>query len=114
MSDHATMKIELMNKRDQLYIEILRFGLISLRNQTLSGEFSYCAVEAEHLHEIPSLIDETNEARHDYYLCAHRGHYLERVDQTKESISFVLARYRELWPQLEAIHLNLAATSADQ
>lgn len=93
-----------MNERDQIYIEILRFGLISLRNHTLSGDLNYCATEAEHLHEIPTLIGFANESGHEYYLRGHRSLYLERVDQAKDSIGFVLNRYRELWPQLEAIH----------
>ncbi len=99
-----------MNERDQIYIEILRFGLISLRNHTLSGDFDYCAIEAEHLHEIPTLLGLTNESSHEYYLRGHRGIYLKRVDQTKDSISFVLNRYRELWPLLEAFHAEAIAS----
>jgi hypothetical protein len=98
-----------MSERDQIYVQILHFGLISLRNRTNAGDIQYCAIEVEHLHEVPSLIGEMNEARHEYYLRGHRGLYLERVDQTKESLGFVLNRYRELWPQLEAIHSQSVA-----
>lgn len=96
-----------MTERDLIYVEILRFGLISLRNHAVPGGFDYCAIEAEHLHEVPSLIGEVNEGRHEYYLRGHRQYYLERIDQSEESLGFVLRRYHELWPELEAIHAKM-------
>jgi len=36
-----------------------------------------CAIEADHLHNIPSLLYETNEERHLYYIEAERAGYLE-------------------------------------
>ncbi len=91
----------IMNSRDQAYLEILGFGLLRIRECAALGLHHYCAVEADHLHNIPSLIGETNEKRHEYYIREERGLYLERVDRTIEGISFTLNRYAELWPIIE-------------
>jgi hypothetical protein len=91
-----------MNDRDQIYIQILRFGLLAIRDQASSGNAQYCEIEAEHLHNLPSLIGEPNERRYDYYLDVEKPSYLERVERLPVSgIDFTLNRYAELWIQLE-------------
>ena len=55
-------------ERDRIYIQILDAGIVAIRNASLDGIIPYCQVESEHLHNIPSLIGETNEKRHDFYL----------------------------------------------
>lgn len=90
-----------MNTRDLAYLEILAFGLSRLRDAALAGQIDYCAVESEHLHNIPSLIGEQNEERHRYYLRQERLLYLDRVDKSIAGVNFVLARYAELRPILE-------------
>jgi hypothetical protein len=57
-------------------------------------------VEAEHLHNVPSLIGEPNEHRHDCYFNVERPYYLERVDRSVPGIDFTLARYGEIWERL--------------
>ncbi len=91
-----------MNERDKAYVQILHFGLLRLRDAAELGKVEYCAVEAEHLHNIPSLIGEPNEGRHDYYIEKERGFYLERVDRSIPGIDFTLRRYAEPWQQIEA------------
>ena len=91
---------EAMNERDAVYLHILRFGLVRLRDAAGDGSAAYCAVEAEHLHNLPSLIGESNESRHDYYFDKERPLYLERVDRSVPGIEFTLARYSELWQRL--------------
>lgn len=61
---------------------------------------AYCAVEADHLHNLPSLIGEPNERRHDHYFDKERVLYLERIDRSVPDIEFTLARYSELWQRL--------------
>ena len=87
--------------RDQIYIQILRFGLQRLRDSSELGLISYCAVESEHLHNIPSLIGEANELRHEYYFQKERALYLRRVDRNTPGLDFTLNRYSELWSMLE-------------
>ena len=89
-----------MTERDIIYIQILQHGLICVRNAAALGQLQYCALESEHLHNIPSLIGETNEDRHLYYFCQERACYLEGVDRSIPGMDFTLARYTHLWTQL--------------
>jgi hypothetical protein len=90
-----------MTTRDQAYLEILGFGLHRIRENAALGHIEYCTIESEHLHNIPSLIGETNEQRHQYYIQQERDYYLQRVDRALPGLSFTLARYAELWPIIE-------------
>jgi hypothetical protein len=91
-----------MNERDRIYVQILHFGLLALRNGSSNGNLRYCQIEAEHLHNVPSLIGEPNDRRHDYYLDVEKPSYLEQVEGLSvPAMEFTLSRYAELWPQLE-------------
>ncbi len=92
-----------MTERDRIYIEILGFALPQIRNAAQAGLVEYCAVEADHIHNLPSLIGESNELRHAYYLDAEREWYLERVDRTLPHVQWLLRRYAELWSELESL-----------
>jgi len=75
--------------------------MIELYNASARGDLAYCAIEIEHLHNIPSLIDEGNIFRHRYYLQKERPYYLKRLKKLPNyEVSFCLQRYRELWPLL--------------
>lgn len=96
-------KDQSMNERDQIYVQILHHGLLRLREAAHMSLNSYCEVEADHLHNLPSLIGETNELRHVYYFEQERTLYLQRVDRSVPGIEFTLNRYRELWEELAKI-----------
>jgi hypothetical protein len=100
-----------MTERDRVYVQILHYGIVSLRNASLGGNSRYCQVESEHLHNIPSLIGETNEARHAYYFDGERASYLEHVDHSAPESKFALARYKELWAELEELRMQQLAAS---
>ena len=89
-----------MTVRDKVYVQILHFGLLRLREAASIGKVEYCTVEAEHLHNLPSLIGETNELRHAYYFDKERTSYFEHVDRSMPGIDFTLRRYEELWHEL--------------
>ncbi len=63
-----------MDERQKAYAEILSVGLLSIR--AFSGRSELCFIEADHLHNIPSLIFETNEDRHRYYILQERSAYV--------------------------------------
>jgi hypothetical protein len=94
---------QIMSERDQIYIQILGHGLQRLRDSALLGMIEYCAIEAEHLHNLPSLIGESNERRHEYYFEKERPFYLERVDRSVPGIEFTLRRYEECWQKLQVL-----------
>ena len=93
-----------MTERDTIYVQILHHGLLRIRDSAALGHVQYCAVESEHLHNIPSLIGETNEQRHIYYFCQERAQYLEHVDRSIPGLEFTLSRYAELWTRLAALN----------
>ncbi|MEM8945981.1 MAG: hypothetical protein AAGD11_12465 [Planctomycetota bacterium] len=88
------------DSRDEIYLLILHYGLLRLREAARAGLSAYCEVEADHLHNLPSLVGERNEHRHTYYFEKERTLYLERVDRSVPDIGYTLSRYDELWTQL--------------
>ncbi len=86
--------------RQAAYLGILHCGLLRIRELAHGGHTFQCEVEADHLHNIPSLINEGNESRHDYYMNTERQTYLNAVDRTLVNSDFVLARYKEFWSVL--------------
>ncbi len=96
-----------MSERDQIYIRILQYGLQRLRDAGLLGMIEYCTIEAEHLHNLPSLIGEANERRHEHYFEKERLYCLDRVDRSVPGLDFTLRRYEECWQELR----ELAASS---
>jgi hypothetical protein len=92
-----------MSERDRIYLEILGWGLCRIRDAASQGWSAYCAVEAEHLHNLPSLVQEANEHRHSYYFDSERTFYLERVDRTLPGVDMTLRRYASLWRELEQL-----------
>lgn len=92
-----------MRTRDDVYLDILSFGLLVIRAEATKGNVEACMIEADHLHNIPSLIGETNQSRHQYYFDLERTLYIDRCEKlaSTEEAKFALKRYRELWAELE-------------
>ena len=91
-----------MNERDKIYREILQRGILSIRAAAWSGHVRYCGIEADHLHNIPALLGETNEALHDYYFDAERTSYMLQIEllSSESSTEFNFRQYNELWDRL--------------
>lgn len=66
-------------RRDRAYLDLLHHGLVLLRNFACGGRLEFAPIEAEHLHEVPTLIGEANERRHAYYLRDTRELYLQQL-----------------------------------
>jgi hypothetical protein len=65
--------------REQAYLDLLDRGLVLLRNLAGAGDTALCRIEADHLHNIPSLLHEGNERRHAFYIRQERELYLRRL-----------------------------------
>jgi hypothetical protein len=104
-----------MRTRDEVYLDILSCGLLWIRNAGHSGYARACEIEADHLHNIPSLVGEDNELRHEYYFETERTSYLERIAELDSSAarpgSFTFERYRDLWAELEAHNVKHEGSS---
>jgi hypothetical protein len=95
-----------MQIRNDAYREILHWGLLAIRDWAAHHDNAKLAeLEADHIHNLPSLIDETNEARHHYYIITEQPYYLERLEKMShpEYREFILARYQQPWKVLAKI-----------
>ena len=94
-----------MDLFDPLYSTILERGIIGIRDAAEQGDLSRCRAEAEHIHNIPSLIGEHNVNRHLYYATREREAYIEWVLSTgrKELRYRVLLAFARAWQQMDAI-----------
>jgi hypothetical protein len=94
-----------MNELDQLYIAVMYRGLISLRNASSVGDLELCTAESEYLHEIPSLIGETNIYRHIYQATKARSAFLEWAEQhgRNDVLEFMNAWFASEWKQIDRI-----------
>lgn len=87
-------------ERREAYAQILTYGLIAIRDFGSFGRNpELCRIEADHLHNIPSLVDEPNERRHIYYAVEERSLYMERVQALADQdyLHVTVERYRKPW-----------------
>jgi hypothetical protein len=90
---------DVVTPRDQAYLDLLHLGLVLLRNFSYTGRVALWRIESDHLHEIPTLIGESNEHRHVYYITGERGLYLQRLRElgAADYLEDVGILYAELW-----------------
>jgi hypothetical protein len=84
-----------MSELDRLYIAILYHGLVSIRNASSNGDLDLCKAESEYLHEIPSLLGETNLHRHIYQATKVRPAFLKWAKENRRDdvLQFVTTRF---------------------
>jgi hypothetical protein len=94
-----------MSELDSLYVSLLRDGLISVRNAARSGDYEWCKAESEYLHEIPSLIGDSNLTRHIYQATGARKLYLKWVaDNNRHDVKkYVDMFYAPVWIQMDKL-----------
>jgi hypothetical protein len=90
---------EALQRRQQAYLDLLHRGLVLLRNSAHADRVELCRIEADHLHNIPTLLHEDNEHRHEYYIRGERGLYLQRLRElgAAEYVEQVAIWYSEPW-----------------
>lgn len=84
---------------------MLKWGLLAIRDNAHSGRIALCEIEADHIHNIPSLLEESNEQRHLFYIVQERGLYLERLKKVgaTEYLERRASWYSEPWRVLASI-----------
>ena len=98
-----TMKPEEINCRKEAYQRILSLGLVAIRDRVRTlPSVKVVEIEADHLHNIPSLIEEPNERRHIYYALKERDLYLQRIREfaDKDYLDQVVSHYQGPWEVL--------------
>ena len=93
-----TMNNNVTNELNDAYLSILTIGLINIRNFAFNKQIKLCEVEADHLHNIPSLIGEMNINRHIYYMDKEVPSYLHYISLADyEYKDFPMTIYKNSW-----------------
>jgi hypothetical protein len=103
-----------MTKLDQLYIQFLHLGLLVLREAIASGDTDWANAEVELLHNVPSLIGETNAARHEYFWLQERTSYIGWTSASGREYqrSRMRTYYEPIWREIETLILKQSPGSA--
>jgi hypothetical protein len=105
-----------MQSLDPAYRRILQIGIIAVRDAAANGDIERCRVEAEHIHNIPSLIGEENVQRHLYYVSYERKAYIDwiaasgRADLQK----FMSQAYSSAWKEMDEVLMVGAAADTQR
>jgi hypothetical protein len=90
--------------RRSIYLDVLARGLLRARAAAWSGDAARAAVEADHLHNLPDLLQHLeNEGLHEHYWEVSRVTHLEKIGPEDG------AGFGDLWEELDAA--NRAARS---
>jgi hypothetical protein len=74
--------------------EILAVGLLRIRASAWNGNPDRCAIEADHLHNLPALLTQTQLDLLEYYW------NVERISFVKQSSGENLECFEPLWKEL--------------
>jgi hypothetical protein len=90
---------------DEQYRQLLHSGFLFLREATAARNLDWVNAEIEFLHNVPSLISESNWLRHEYFLVGERSMYLEWAARANIPLQQTLMknRYVPIWEELEKI-----------
>lgn len=75
-------------------LHILRTGVLRIRSLGWSGNAAQCAREADHIHNLPDLLDRYSVDRLKFYWD------VERISFIKQSAGADLAMFEPLWSEL--------------
>lgn len=91
-----------MSELDDQYKMLLHVGFIVLREALHSGSADWAKAELEMLHNVPSLIGETNSHRHRYYWEKERIAYVEWMKKfgSEYAQSRMATFYEPIWESL--------------
>jgi hypothetical protein len=98
-----------MDELNALYGQLLHFGLLTLRQAIYAGKSDWAKLEVQMLHNLPTLIGETNVERHRCYWFVERDIYRERVLALGDSepASRMRTYYEPVWQEMEPLILAL-------
>jgi hypothetical protein len=79
-------------------LEIIQNAILSIRFAAYRKHPDYCAIEADHIHNLPGLILNYRKEKLEYYLNIERQSYVERL---KEMPDISSEAFEEQWKKLE-------------
>jgi hypothetical protein len=79
-------------------LKIIEAAVLSIRAAAWNEETEYCAIEADHIHNLPGLITDFTPSRLSYYLGIERRSYIKQMEKLG---SLDTRAYEDPWKQLE-------------
>jgi hypothetical protein len=94
-----------MTQLELLYAQNLQVGFIVLRQAVESGIRDWINAELELLHNVPTLMGESNKERHRYFWYKERARYLDWVSGPgrETAKSRMLTYYEPIWSEMEPL-----------
>jgi len=79
--------------------------MLVLREAVWARDFEWANAEVEMLHNVPSLIGETNSTRHEYFWLQERTLYIQRTSALGRELQQIRMRtfYEPIWQEMEAL-----------
>ena len=90
-------------------LEIVRCALLNIRSSGWDSNAAECALEADHVHNLPTLILDYSDGAVKYYLGPCREQYIRGMQNNDTG---ALQRFQPLWDQLERLVTEGQAISA--
>jgi len=91
----------------QAVLEIIRWAVLSIRVAGWRGDANYCAIEADHIHNLPDLLSNYKPDKLDYYLRIERLSYLSQVHEALPNVN--AEAYQAQWQRLEQYYRGQTA-----
>jgi hypothetical protein len=90
---------------DELYRQFLNVGFFALREASDLGDLEWLAAEVELLHNVPSLLFESNQLRHEYFWRQERSHYIKwtELGNRENQKERVKTFYEPIWRKMEPL-----------
>ncbi len=96
---------------DLLYARFLQVGFVVMRQAIESAKQDWIDAELDLLHNVPSLVGESNPERHRYFWFQERPHHMEWASAPgrEEAKSRMLTYYKPIWDEMEPLIKRLVA-----
>jgi hypothetical protein len=78
----------------EILLSIIQTGLLRIRSLAWEGQAEHCAIEADHIHNIPEILADYSPEKLAYYWGTERPAYASEVDEAE------LSCWEPLWDRL--------------
>lgn len=98
-----------MESLNSLYLQMLELGLSQVKHALWARDYAWAEAQVELLHNVPSLIGESNIERHRYFWEAERPHYLAWLARSgsAEAKAKTTTYYESIWAEMEPLMVEL-------
>lgn len=88
------------SETESILLKIIAQALLRIRALGFTeGDANKCAIEADHVHNLPMLIENYSEGGIRYYLDVYRKEYIRALGSDRDSPRW----FQPLWDQLESL-----------